>query len=334
VTTANHFARSLFARTIDRGKRFNPLHRYMDAKFLDGDIVYLIGASWNVKGMLQSLVALKVERNLRLITHINDILPIYQPQLFAEELHELFEPYVLQVIEHSSLLTVISQATKRDIEIFINQKDLPQVPIEVITLGDNPLAGKVKRPAGIAKNDEDFLFVLGTFEIRKNYQLLYQVVKLSQLEAKPIPKIIIAGRRGWLSSDLIHQIKHDPYASKQIVWLEHVSDEESAWLLNNCLFTVFPSLCEGWGLPVSESLKSGRFCLVSGVSSMLEFDEKLVDYFLPYDPRECLEKIRYYLHDRRYIHRNEEVSKNYQPVSWDDCFNEVARAVSAIKREV
>ena len=64
---------------------------------------------------------------------------------------------------------------------------------------------------------------------------------------------------------------------------ETPSDAELAFLYRNCRFTVFPSLYEGWGLPIGESLWFGKLCIASKTSSMPEVGGDLVDYVDPKD---------------------------------------------------
>ena len=72
-------------------------------------------------------------------------------------------------------------------------------------------------------------------------------------------------------------------ANDSIVMVESPSDEELAYLYRNCLFIVFPSFCEGWGLPIGESLWYGRPVLTSNCSSMPEVAGEFADYADPYD---------------------------------------------------
>lgn len=279
--------------------------------------------------VLKRLVSLKSETHFRLSQHINDILPIYQPHLFADELPKYFLPYITVALESADIITVISEATKRDIEAFCDRQNMTHKPrIRVIRLGDNPQSDSVSIKPRIISKDDEFILAVGTFEIRKNYQLIYQAIKLAELEGRELPKVVIAGRDGWLSGDIRHVLERDPLVSSRIIRLNNVSDKELKWLYENCLFTVFPSLAEGWGLPIAESLGYGKMCLASGVSSMLEIGEGLVDYFLPYDARECLEKINYYTTDKRYIAKNKEVKAKYNVFSWDSSFEMLSDAIS------
>jgi len=327
VAHTNRVVRYALSGTIDKIKgRPSPYDGFPEAIFEDGDIVTLIGAGWNDARAFSKLVELQPSMGFRISQHINDILPIYQPQLFADELPALFEEYMQKVIKHAEVITVISEATKRDVEAYCNEHNVNGPRVEVVRLGDDVIAAAPIKPNEIAA-DEEYIFALGTFEVRKNYILLYQALKLAQLEGRDLPKIVIAGRKGWLSNDVIHQIKHDPYMKDKLIWLNNVSDGELSWLFDHSLFTVFPSIAEGWGLPVVESLCHGKFSLVSGVSSMLEIGEGLVDYFLPYDARECMEKLQYYLADKRYIAANEKVVKNYKVYTWDESYKSFKKAI-------
>ena len=319
VDLANHATRSALDKIAPAPHLPSPYRHLPTAAFNKDDTVVLIGAGWNEDVVLRKLCEIKKTAGIRISQHINDILPIYQPQLFADELPKKFTPYVYMAAKNADVITVISKATKRDLEIFCKEKKLREPVIEVIRLGDDAKPSKAKKPA-IIPDDCKFILSVGTFEIRKNYTLLYQAVKLGQLEGRELPKIIIAGRQGWLTSDLAHVLKTDPFVKEHITWLNNVKDEELAWLYQNCMFTVFPSLAEGWGLPVVESLQNGKFCLTSGVSSMLEIGDGLIDYFLPYDSREVLEKITYYLVDDRYKAMNGKIEKTYKPFTWDESY--------------
>lgn len=329
VQYANYLARGTMSHLLPTPEPAKEISQYVDrpsAEFAKGDTVVLLGAGWNEPGLFEAITEVKNSVGVCIVQHINDILPIYQPQLFSDELVESFTPYAQKVIRQADIITVISNATKRDLEIFCKEQVVTVPKICTIRLGDDVKPTHTRRPTAVAK-DEPFMLSVGTFEIRKNYLLLYQALKLAQLEGRTLPKIVIAGRQGWLTQDIAHVIQKDPFASQRIIWLQDVSDEELSWLYANCLFTIFPSLSEGWGLPVAESLGHGKLCLASGVSSMLEIGDDLVDYFLPYDARECLDKIQQHLAGGRYVKENQKIKDNYIPVSWDDSYAQLVKAI-------
>jgi len=328
VDAANFYVRSGMSKLDKKShSHASPYTTYPDADFKAKDTVVLLGASWNDDVVLDKLVAIKQESDFRLIQHINDLLPIYQPQLFSEELPGKFRQYINKVIHHAAVITVISEATKRDVLAYCKENKVKNVTVKVIRLGEDVEVDKPLRPEQVPVNKQ-FILAVGTFEVRKNYVLLYQAVKLAQLENKELPHIVIAGRKGWLTDDLAHILGLDPYAKENITWLENASDNELSWLYENCMFTVFPSLAEGWGLPIVESLRHGKMSIASGVSSMLEIGDGLVDYFLPYDARECMEKIRYYVAEDRYLAMDKKVKETYQVFTWDESYRLFHKAAS------
>ena len=90
------------------------------------------------------------------------------------------------------------------------------------------------------------------------------------------------------------------------------------------------SLAEGWGLPIAESLQHGRFCLASNTSSMPEIAGDLIDYFSPYDARECCEIIYEYANGNKYVKRNELIKKEYRVFTWDESFESYKDMVGRI----
>lgn len=304
-----------------------PYSNFPEAKIRAGDKVYFIGAGWNNPKCFDEVVRLKKKHDFSLIVHINDILPIYQPQLFADELPKVFRPFIDKVIQNAELITVISEATKRDLKEYCRENNVEKSKILVVRLGDDAHSSLSVRPLGVQAKSK-YILALGTFEIRKNYILIYQLLKLAQIENVDIPNFVIVGRKGWLTDDLARLITKDPHVSTKITWLNNASDEEVSWLFKNCLFSVFPSLCEGWGLPIVESLNHGKFCLSSGLSSMLEVGDGLIDYFLPYDPRECLNKILYYLSENRYQIANTKIKERYVPFTWDESYKDLLSKLS------
>jgi glycosyltransferase involved in cell wall biosynthesis len=322
---ANKLFRKFAAMLLDRNGRDRRIRKLPTANFSKQDTVLLLGAGWNSAGLINKIAAKKKEFNLTVIQHLNDILPIYQPYLFAEELPKLFSKYVKKSIQIADVITVISKATKADIVRYCRENYIQTPKIEIIRLGENMTTALPQKPD--AELADKFILCVGTIEIRKNYILLYQAIKLAMSEGRNIPQIVIAGRKGWLTNELQYVIEHDPTIKDKLILLEKASDANLAWLYENCHFTVFASLAEGWGLPIAESLQHGRFCLSSNMSSMPEIAGDQIDYFNPFDTRECLEKIQKY-GDQTKTQLHAHIQKNYNTYSWDQSFAELSAIVN------
>ena len=97
------------------------------------------------------------------------------------------------------------------------------------------------------------------------------------------PDLVIAGRRGWRMDDLFAEMDENPAIRGVIHHLESPSDAELEWLYDHCLFTVFPSFSEGFGLPVVESLAHGKCCISSDTSSLPEAGQHHTQLLDPLD---------------------------------------------------
>jgi glycosyltransferase involved in cell wall biosynthesis len=118
--------------------------------------------------------------------------------------------------------------------------------------------------------------------------------------------------------DLIHQLRNASFLNGKIVLVDNPSDGELKSLYNGCLFTVFPSLYEGWGLPVTESLSLGKPCIVSNAASLPEAGGALARYFDPENATEATAVIRAVLEDRAGLAAWEaQVVREFRPVSWE-----------------
>jgi len=110
------------------------------------------------------------------------------------------------------------------------------------------------------------------------------------------------------------------YLGGKIVLVPGLSDAELREAYRSCLFTVFPSLCEGWGLPIAESLAHGKFCVASNRTSIPEVAGDFIDYFDPSDDDDALAKIERLLLDPSYLMAREaRLRTQYRPRSWADC---------------
>ncbi|MCB1170774.1 MAG: glycosyltransferase family 4 protein [Leptospiraceae bacterium] len=137
----------------------------------------------------------------------------------------------------------------------------------------------------------EYMLACSTIEPRKNYGLLLDAYEkyceLGAQEGRTPLGLIIAGRRGWESSELFQRLEemerrlpglHWPYQGKG------VSEEELDWLYRNCSFFVMPSLYEGFGIPLLDAMGHGKPALVSNLSCFHEIADHRAEYLEPENP--------------------------------------------------
>lgn len=116
---------------------------------------------------------------------------------------------------------------------------------------------------------ERFLLYLGTLEPRKNLPMLLRAyAALSSADRESVP-LVLAGGRGWMVEEIDRVI--DEYDLQATIHRPgYVSDTELTWWYNAADALVYPSVFEGWGMPVTEAMACGKPALVSDVSSLPE----------------------------------------------------------------
>lgn len=317
-------------KSYTANKRYNASAKQQanTANFRTGDTVLILGNTWDRPELLLCMNKIREEKELKLYQVLYDMIPIFQPQAFNAELFKIYTRNMFEVVTNSDGLLAISESTKRDVQRFCDEMHVPCPEVEVIRLGDDiPVSGHPTEPAGLP-HGEPFLLCVGTIEARKNHTLLYYAWKEGLRKGVNMPHLVIVGRPGWYTNDIIHTMRTDPDTRGRIHFMHNTSDDELVWLYQNALFTIYPSYYEGWGLPVAESAAMGKLCLSSNQSSMPEIAGDLMDYFSPYDSADCADKVIYYLDETKRKEKEEKLQKEYKVVSWDTTYEEVKSALN------
>ena len=122
-----------------------------------------------------------------------------------------------------------------------------------------PAAGRL--PAGLRPG---FLLALGTVEPRKNYRRLLAAYRLLRPRTE-IP-LVVAGRPGWAYGGALDELRAEP----GVTYLGHVDDATLAALYESAAGLAFPSLYEGFGLPLLEAMERGLPALIGNRGSLPE----------------------------------------------------------------
>jgi glycosyltransferase involved in cell wall biosynthesis len=193
---------------------------------------------------------------------------------------------IAQAARSAGRIIAVSESTAADI---IRQLDVPPDKVRVVYEAANPLyrplgqaglsqlalaeaapvAAKLAQ-AGVSE-DAAFPLFVSTLEPRKNLPTLLQAYRrwLDSAPGLALPKLVIAGREGWLYQE-IYRLAGELRLDSQLVWLGEVETPELLYLYNRAAFLAMPSLYEGFGLPPLEALTCGCPVLVADSSSLPE----------------------------------------------------------------
>lgn len=298
---------------------------YKKVRPMVNDLLFIPAGEWWDSNFIH-LVKQYHKKGVKIVQVSHDMLPVVTPQ-FAGHATESLSCYNAQIIPICSLVLAVSESTKKDLTKWLESKELQVPKIEVFRLGEDFHVAQPKRPDDILFNESglrgnDYILCVGTIEARKNHALLYYTYKLAKSKGIHLPKLVMVGRRGWKTEDIYEYLTNDPDTKQDLLPMHDISDEELSWLYSNCLFTVYPSFYEGWGMPIAESIMRGAPCLSSNTSSMKEVAPGYANYFNPNSTDECLDGIIKMLVPEHLAKVREKI-KFFESTSWDDSFKQV-----------
>ena len=132
-----------------------------------------------------------------------------------------------------------------------------------------------------------FLLHVGTLEPRKNLTMLFEAFKLANVEDL---KLVIAGQKGWLYRDMFARLQ-TLGLEQHVIFTGHVPDQDLPALYSCAEAFAFPSLYEGFGLPVLEAMACGTPVISSNTSSLPEVAGDAALLVAPDDVRDWAQAI-------------------------------------------
>lgn len=300
-------------------------------EFKKEDTFLILSGDWSDDIFASLITELRSKTHFKIVQIVYDMLPAFHPAFFVPGMANQFTTYMKSIFAICDGVLAISQATKRDVEHFMADNKIKPVPVQVFRLGEDLLKRESAKP-NLDIKKSDYVLCVCTIEARKNHMLLYYAVREAIARGEHIPPFVLVGKRGWLANDFLYLVENDPEISEKFMFT-NCTDQELAWLYENCLLSILPTFYEGWGLGVSESLAYGKFCLASNTSSIPEIGGDLVEYFSPNDPITALEKIEFYSKNPKELAAKESrIKAEYKQTSWDNAFQQVNEFVETFRR--
>lgn len=224
---------------------------------------------------------------------IYDLAYLYLPGCFAFRQRLYFKTLISRSIRQSDLIIAISENTKKDI---INDFNVPPERIRVIYGGVDdifrPLVDKneIEEIKKIYKIKKDFILAVSLISPRKNMIRLIKAFKLLKDQKRIDIQLVIVGKKGWLYEDVFREAVSSGLED-DIIFCGHVPKEHLLLLYNAASVFAYPSLYEGFGLPVLEAMACGCPVVSSNTSSMPEVCQDTALLVDPEDIEELSESL-------------------------------------------
>jgi glycosyltransferase involved in cell wall biosynthesis len=321
-------ARRLFLRTsrsMPSGQELAPLvHK--------GDVLVVLGSPWFHQEYASLVRWARGELGMRFAILVHDIIPLRRPEWCHHGVTRTFRQWYGSVLPLCDVIFSNSHATAADLERYAAEAGVQlRSRVRAVPIGTGFGGARVDTSAvdysKLPKPGSYALFV-STIEARKNHALLFRVWRrmVEEMPPEKVPTLVFAGRVGWLVADLMQQLENASWLNGKIRLVQNPTDAELRALYDGCLFTLFPSLYEGWGLPVTESLAFGKPCIAANRTSLPEAGGDLTRYFDPDDLHDAYRVIRETIEDHAGLAAwQERVAREFRPVSWQETAEAIVR---------
>lgn len=263
---------------------------------------------------------------LKTIMTVHDLGAEYLPGT-----HQLKQRIYLKAITKFQMkgctrLVAVSQATAQDL---FKKVGVRKENVRVIYEGLNASVSTtqidifktIKERLDIDKNK--YFFYVGTIQPRKNLGRLIEAFDMllkMDTRSKDI-KLVISGTKGWLADD-IYLLPKKLGIEKQVIFTGRVSDEEMVSLYKHAYALTYPSLFEGFGLPILEAMSLDCPVLTSNSSSMPEVGGKAAVYVDPLSVKDIYEGLQKMLDPEVRKRAIEEGKRQYKKFTWEKCAKE------------
>lgn len=205
-----------------------------------------------------------------MVVTVYDLSFLHYPQVLTPARRLYLRLFTRLTCQRARRVIAISHSTAQDV---VDSLGLAPDKVDVVVPGYDPA---VFRPLPPAETEafrqrkglpDRFWLYVGTLEPRKNLTTLLEAyARLPQAERMPL---LLGGGKGWQYDDIFATIERHQLAD-EVRWLDYLPAEELPLWYNSAELFVFPSLFEGFGLPVLEAMACGTPVIVSDASSLPE----------------------------------------------------------------
>ena len=217
------------------------------------------------------------------VATVMDAIPLAHPEWVNTRFSAFKNAIWKKTVGFADRVITISEHSKNDL---IEHFGIPEDKINITPLGVDERLFERPSPEYLAavrlryKLPDNFFVFVGTLQPRKNINRIIDAHGALPDAIRNSHPLIIIGRAGWQCSDILDRLKPD---NTVVRWLEYVSGDDLPSILRCASALVFPSLHEGFGLPVLEAFAAELPVITSNVTSLPEVAGNAAILVDPYD---------------------------------------------------
>ncbi len=216
---------------------------------------------------------------------LHDLAFLRFPSVLTRAKRLYHRTFTVRSIRRATSIITVSKSTKRDVVELIGipeerlQTVYPCIDTHFSNVPSEEGVQAFRQQQGLA---DGYILYLGTLEPRKNITTLIEAFARLRTIYTIREKLVLAGDKGWLYEAIFERVRRLGLEAEVIFPGFVVDDEQALWYSAAAAF-VYPSLYEGFGLPVAEALACGVPVVTSNVSSLPEAGADLALCIDPYN---------------------------------------------------
>jgi len=245
----------------------------------------------------QHYVPLRLRRTCLRLVSLHDLTGVVCPNTMPLSSRLISRVLLRRSVRAADMVLADSRATARLADKLLGV-EANKIVIVYPGLADG--IGPVARDAATMHVAERFgitagyILAVSTIEPRKDYEVLLRAVE----NVKDAPLVVIAGSEGWRCQSTMRQIAALENRGR-VRYIGRVDDRDLSALYSAARFMIYPSVYEGFGLPILEAMACGCPVLCSWSSSLPEVGGAAAHYFRAHDPHDLAAKMREMIADQR-----------------------------------
>lgn len=253
---------------------------------------------------------------------LHDMSVFRMPEFHTKENVQLVRNRLRRDISTSDIVFCVSESTKKEYEAIAQSSSLDKLKV-VLNGIEKPTIKKY------LNHEKAIITILGTLEPRKNIEIVLKLISIHKSKLLNY-QFIFPGKYGWGSpvqkiiSDLELQ---DCIQSEQIVFPGFITETEKEVLLNSTALLIYPSVYEGFGLPVGEALIRNVPVLTTTSTSIPEVGGQDAKYFDAHDFTDFERKFFDVITNGDLSTNSETAGRIEKIFSWDVAYNEMKKAL-------
>ncbi len=289
-----------------------------------GDILLLLDSTWHLD--IWSTVDRLKQQEVKVISIIYDLIPLTYPQFCDDFLVKVFKEWFANSINLVDGYIAISHTVEKDLITYLNTNFGTRVrdkKFDHFILGSDFNYTRAK-DLHIRENiKEPFLnastyLIVSTLEPRKNHKYLLDVFD-KLWEQNISVNLCIVGRIGWKVEELMNRIKYHKECNHRLFHYDDLNDNELIFCYQNSKALLFPSIVEGFGLPIVESLTHHLPVFASDTPIHREVGGDKIGYFDLKESDDLVDKIIEI--ETKGIPKELIPSEDYRWIDWSESTN-------------